>query len=169
MPLNRDKLCISRFLIVWIPWEYQLKVKRDLIYNRRIFPEKLALCLFDLPTVTFQGQTFLTVLSKKVWPWKVTVSRSKGHWTKARENIWRFYFEMGPFSSLSTLQEQKHCCTGLFMCTPDPLSRGFLVFEKFYGHVLHTKKIYLFCEWFRCAPFTLKACKWSDDHNIDSY
>ncbi len=26
-------------------------------------------------------------LSKKVWPWKVTVSRSNGHWTKTRKKI----------------------------------------------------------------------------------
>ncbi len=30
-------------------------------YKCQIFPERLGLCLFDLLTVTFQGQTFLTV------------------------------------------------------------------------------------------------------------
>ncbi len=39
----------------------QLTLKQIWNYNRQIFPEKLALCLFDLLTMTFQGQTFLTV------------------------------------------------------------------------------------------------------------
>ena len=59
-------------------------------YNRQIFPEKLALCLFDLLTVMFQGITF--------WPWKVTVSRAYKHRANFSGKIRRLYFEICLYS-----------------------------------------------------------------------
>ena len=68
-------------------------------YNGRIFPEKLALCLFDLLTVTFEINLFLTVhdhrgpfchsfsLWQKSRRWSWTVKKSltlKGHCTQQR-------------------------------------------------------------------------------------
>ena len=47
-------------------------IKQISKYNRRIFPEKLALCLFDLLTATFQGQFFLD----SSWPPEDYISRS---------------------------------------------------------------------------------------------
>ncbi len=60
-------------------------------YKCQIFPEKLALAyLTYFPASTHRG----TKLSKKVWPWNVTVNRSNGHWTKMREKIRHLYSQI---------------------------------------------------------------------------